>query len=330
MARRLGITVPFPDASLADHRSWFADLAAAGYSDVWSYEVDGADGFTPLALAAAWEPSLRLGIAIAPAATRGPALLAQTVAAVAEAAPGRFAFGLGSSSEVIVERWNGVPFDRPYARVRDTLRFLRAVLAGEKVRCRYETFAVDGFRLARPVTNPPPLYLAALRPGMLRLAGREADGVILNWLAAEDVTASLAEVQAGASRREAGGGAMAEPEVVARIFVVPEADPEIARRVARRMIMAYLTVPVYAELHRWLGRGPLLEPMWAAFAAGDRTGAMAAIPNDVVDALVVHGDLQACRDHIARYVERGVTVPVLAVVTAGTGLREPVLGLAAT
>lgn len=326
MARRLGITVPFPDASLAEHRGWYADVAAAGYTDVWSAEVDGADGFTPLALAAAWEPGLRLGIAIAPAFTRGPALLAQTVAAMAEAAPGRFAFGLGSSSDVIVERWNAIPFTRPYARVRDTLRFLRTAMAGEKVRARYETFSVDGFRLSRPVTDPPPLYLAALRPGMLRLAGREADGVILNWLSAEDVATSLAEVRAAGADRPAG--LAHQPEVVARIFVVPEPEPEAARAVGRRMIAAYLTVPAYADFHRWLGRGPLLEPMWAAWAAGDRAAALAAVPDDVVDALVVHGDLETCRRHVDRYVANGVTVPVLAVVCPNGGLRQSVLGLA--
>jgi hypothetical protein len=94
------------------------------------------------------------------------------------------------------------------------------------------------------------------------------------------------------------------------------------------MIAAYLTVPAYAAFHRWLGRAPRLDAMWRAWAAGDRAGALAAIPDDVVDALVVHGDVAACRDHVARYVANGVTVPVLAVVTAGAGLREPVLSLA--
>ena len=92
---------------------------------------------------------VRLGIAIIPAYTRGPALLAMSVAAMAEAAPGRFVMGLGTSSNVIVEQWNATPFDRPYQRVRDTLRFLRKALANEKVTETYETFAVSGFKLAR-------------------------------------------------------------------------------------------------------------------------------------------------------------------------------------
>ena len=180
---RWGITVPF-DVPLHDHRQWFELLAELGYTDVWTGEADGLDGFSPLLLAAAWTSSLRLGSAVIPAYTRGPAVLAQSAAAVAEAAPGRFALGIGTSSDVIVGRWNDIGFIEPYRRARDTLRFLRDALAGQRVDHDYGTFAVRGFRLARPVTDPPPLYLAALRPGMLRLAGREADGVILNWLAA--------------------------------------------------------------------------------------------------------------------------------------------------
>jgi len=312
---RYGITVPFDGVLLPDHRRWYAELADLGYTDAWSAEVDGADGFTPLALAAAWEPRLRLGVAIAPAYTRGPALLAQTAAAMAEAAPGRFALGIGASSDVIVSRWNGLAMEEPYRRMRDTLRFLKAALAGAKVDERYETFAVGGFRLARPPEQPPPVYLAALRPGMLRLAGAEADGAILNWLSADDVRRSVAEVGPG-------------KEVVARIFVVPTADVDTARAVGRRMVTAYLNVPAYAEFQRWLGRADALGAMWEAWAAGDRKAALAAVPDEVVDDLVVHGSFEECRDHVARYVANGVTVPALMVVPVGVSLDDAVRGLA--
>ena len=317
---RYGITVPFDGVPLHEHRRWFEELVDLGFTDAWSAEVDGADGFTPLALAAAWAPALHLGVAIAPAFTRGPALLAQTAAAMADAAPGRFALGLGASSDVIVERWNGIDYADPYARVRDTLRFLRRALAGEKVTEAYPTFAVRGFRLSRRPAEPPPIYLAALRPGMLRLAGREADGAILNWLSAEDVTATTAEVA-----KAAEGG---RREIVARIFVVPEPDPDVARAIGRRMVAAYLTVPAYADFHRWLGRGPQLQGMWDAWAAGDRAGALDAIPDEVVDDLVVHGSPEACRDHVARYVANGVTVPLLLVVPGRQELAASLHGLA--
>ena len=314
-APRYGITVPFDGVSLEDHRAKYEELIRLGYTDVWSAETDGADGFTPLALAAAWTPSLQLGTAIIPAYTRGPALLAQSVAAMAEAAPGRFTLGLGTSSDVIVSRWNGIEFAEPYKRVRDTIRFLRAALAGEKVDHQYDTFSVRGFRLARPVAVPPAIFLAALRPGMLRLAGAEADGVIINWLSAEDVATVTPELGA-------------EIPVAARIFVCPSEDADTVRAIGRRMIAAYLNVGVYAEFHRWLGRGSALEGMWAAWQAGDRKAALAAIPDEVVDALLVHGSFEQCREHVGRYVANGVTIPVMAVIPVGVSIDEAIAGLA--
>ncbi len=312
---RYGITVPFDGVTLEDHRRWYEELVQLGYTDVWSAETDGVDGFTPLSLAAAWSPSLRLGVAIIPAYTRGPALLAQSVAGMAEAAPGRFTLGLGTSSDVIVSRWNGIEFAEPYKRVRDTIRFLRTALAGEKVDQEYETFTVRGFRLARPVEHPPPIFLAALRPGMLRLAGREADGVILNWLSAEDVATVKPEIGAAVP-------------VAARIFVCPTEDAGLARAVGRRMIAAYLNVGVYAAFHRWLGRGPELEPMWNAWQSGDRKAALAAITDDVVDALVVHGSFDECRAHVGRYVAHGIDIPVMAVIPLDQPLEAVLKGLA--
>jgi probable F420-dependent oxidoreductase len=314
-APRYGITVPFDGVSLPAHRDRYHQLVELGYTDVWTAETDGTDGFTPLALAAAWEPALRLGVAIIPAYTRGPALLAQSAAAMAEAAPGRFTFGLGTSSDVIVSRWNAASFDKPYQRVRDTIRFLRTALAGEKVDHEYETFTVRKFKLSRPPEQPPPIFLAALRPGMLRLAGREADGAIINWLSAEDVATVVPEIGAPVP-------------VAARIFVCPSEDLDLVRMVGRRMIAAYLNVGVYAEFHRWLGRGPALEPMWEAWRAGDRARALEQIPDEVVDSLLVHGSFEECRRHVGRYVANGVDIPVLAVLPIGVELEEAVRGLA--
>ncbi len=309
------MTIPFDGIPLAEHREWFEELVALGYSDVWSSEADGTDGFTPLALAAAWTPSLRLGVAIIPAFTRGPAVLAQSVAALAEAAPGRFTMGIGTSSDVIVERWNGIPFVEPYKRARDTVRFLRQALSGEKVDSAFDTFTVKGFRLSRPPAVVPPILVAALRPGMLRLAGREGDGAIINWLSADDVPKVAAEVGPG-------------KEIVARIFVYPSDDAEAVRAVGRRMIAAYLNVPVYAAFHEWLGRGPQLQEMWSAWKAGDRKAALAAIPDQVVDDLVLYGSAAEVRAKVQRYVDNGVTTTALALFTAGLDLHRAIRDVA--
>jgi probable F420-dependent oxidoreductase len=298
------MTVPLP-GHLHTHRDRLVELADMGYTDIWSAESDGADAFTPLAMAAAWEPRLRLGTAIVPAYTRSPACFAQSVASMADAAPGRFAIGIGSSSNVIVEKWNGIPFVEPYKKVRDVVRFLNDALSGEKVAKSYDTFEVNGFKLGVRPEVKPKILVAALREGMLRLAGRESDGAIINWLSPTDVR-RVAEVV-----NDAAGGE--EREIVARIFVCPSENAEVVRAAGRFAIAAYLNVPVYAEFHRWLGRGPQLQGMWDAWKAGDRKAALAAIPDEVVDDILIHGSPAECRAKIQAYFDNGVTTSSLAI-----------------
>jgi probable F420-dependent oxidoreductase len=325
MYGRWGLTVPLTGVPLGAHAPLLVELADLGYTDVWTSEVAGTDAFTPLALASTWAPTLRLGTAIAPVFTRGPGLLAMTAAALAEVAPDRFRLGIGASSPVVVQDWNARSYVDPYGHTRDMLRFLRKALAGELVDETFPTFSVRRFKLERPPTDPPPILLAALRARMLRLAAAEADGVILNWLAATD----LPKVNDELTSAKDGF------ETVARIFVCPTDDLRYARDLGRRMIAGYLTVPAYAEFHRWLGRGEVLDPMWRAWADGDRRGATAAIPDDVVDTLVLHGTPEACRDQVGQYVAQGVQTPVIALLptpelTSGDpgALRAVLRGLA--
>ena len=298
--RRWGLTVPLIGVPLLEHRRLVQSLPDLGYTDLWSAETNGTDAFTPLALAAAWEPTLRLGTAIVPVYTRGPALIAMSASALNAAAPGRFVLGLGASSPVIVGDWNGIAYDEPYRRSRDVLRVVRSALAGERVDGSFDSFTIRRFKLDKPAGTPPPILLAALRPQMLRLAGREADGTILNWLAATDVARCVEAMQATGK------------EVAARIFVCPTPDTDYARQLGRALISTYLTVPAYAAFHDWLGRGDALRPMQEAWASGDRAAAAAAIPDEVVDELVLHGAPERCREQVQAYAAAGVSTPVIA------------------
>ncbi len=321
--QRYGMTIPFDGIPLGEQADAIRELADLGYTDVWSSEANGADAFTPLALASVWAPSLRLGTAIVPAFTRGPACMAQSVASLAAAAPGRVAFGIGTSSNVIVEGWNGIPFVEPYAQTKAMVRFLRQAFTNEKVTDDFGRFQVRGFKLGVPVTEPIPILVAALREGMLRLAGREGDGAIINWLSADDVSTVAPVVQGASSDGTA-------KEVVARIFVAPTTDRDLVMYAGRMAIAAYLNVPVYADFHRWLGRGEMLAEMWRLWKEGDRKGALAAIPDQLVDDLIIWGSPEACREHVARYVENGVTTPALAVLPFGLDVRQAARDLAPT
>src|ERR1700727_858666 len=133
MARRnrWGITLPLHGLSLSAQREFVTALPVLGYTDAWTSELAGTDAFSPLVLASQWAPELRLGTAIAGIYTRAPVALAVSAGTLAQLAPGRFVLGLGTSSQVAVEQWNGIPFTRPLQRSRDMLRFLRAARAGQ-------------------------------------------------------------------------------------------------------------------------------------------------------------------------------------------------------
>jgi probable F420-dependent oxidoreductase len=310
--KRWGMTLPLTGMPLADQREIVTSMPDFGYTDAWSAELNGIDAFTPLALTAQWAPQLRLGTAIVGIYTRAPSTLAVQAGTLAALAPGRFVMGIGTSSKVAVEQWNGIPFEKPYQRSRDMLRFLKEALAGGKVSHEYETFSVDGFRLDPAPQPPPALALAALRPGMVRLAAAEAGIAITNWLSPADVPRV----------REVAGP---DCELVARIFVCPTEDTDTARYIGRRVIAAYLTVPVYAAFHEWLGRGEIIAPMLAAWNSGDRRGALEAIPDKLVDELVLHGSLEHCRERVAEYHATGLDTPVISIMpTPGLDLAEGV------
>jgi len=322
-ARRWSLSVPIDGFALPEHADLAREAERLGYSDAWSYEADGLDCFASLA-PVALATRMRLGTAIANVFTRGPATLAMSAASVADMAPGRFCLGLGAGSQPIVEAWNGGRFAQPATRVREMVQVVRAALSGERVVFKGQTLAVDGFRLTRPPAERVPIYVAALRAGMLQVAGEVADGVILNWLAAADVPRVVGVVRQAAAR---AGRDPAAVEITARLLINvdppgPEADVGV-----RRHVTAYLNVPVYRAYQEWLGRGGELAPMWQAWERGDRKAAVAAVPAGVMGDLIVRGSMPEIRAHVQRYLDAGIDTAFLQVSTLepDPGRRRQVL-----
>jgi probable F420-dependent oxidoreductase len=296
---RWALTLPFNGVTLRDHRALVEGAEAVGYDDFWTGETTGPDGFTPLAVTAAWTERMRLGTGVVNAFTRGPAVLAQHAAALQDASGGRFCLGIGSSSNVIVERWNGIPFEKPLTRVRETVEVLRTVLAGER--------GPGGFKLETPPQSPPPIYIAALRGRMLRLGGAIGDGTFVNFLPLSNVEQVVGEIRAG--EREAGKQP-GSTDVVCRFFCIQQPASE-AIGVARWMFAAYATVPVYEAYFRWLGWGEAIDPMVEAWRVGDRQRALEAAPEELIHEIFVFGDAGEQKLRLAEFVENGITIPVL-------------------
>src|SRR5215470_13664910 len=264
MAERWGLTLPLPGLSLAAHEGLVKRAEAAGYTDFWSGETNGPDGFTPLALSAAWTERARLGTGIVGVFQRGPALLAQEAAALADASGGRFVLGIGSSSDRIVEGWNGIPFEKPLSRVRETVEFLRAALDGERTG--------TGFKLETAPAQRVPIVLAALRGKMLELAVERADGAFTNFLPISGLPKVVAQLQ------DAPEGF----ELLCRFFCLP-GEREQVEPLARFMFSSYITVPVYEKFYRWLGHSDKIDGMVQAWAEKDRQKAAELAPWELIE-----------------------------------------------
>jgi probable F420-dependent oxidoreductase len=308
----IGLSIPFPGYSLAEHRDVLSEAVDLGYTSVWSSESNSTDAFTPLSVSAAWQPGLALGTSVVPVQTRGPGVLAQCFASLAEATPSRVVAGIGASTPTVVKDWNNTDFDHPYKRVRDTIRFLRSALAGEKVTEKYETFSVEGFRLLRPPTVVPRVMIAAGRQTMLKLAGRDADGAIINWVSPEDVATIAPIVRAAAGEHST--------EVVARLFVCPSTDADAVRSAARPFLAQYVTPAGYREFHQWIGRGERLRDVFDLWDRGERRRAAASVSDAVVDEIVIHGSPEQCRETVQAYLDAGLTSASL--VALGIGMDE--------
>jgi probable F420-dependent oxidoreductase len=285
------MTIPFTGVPLHELGPLVRRIEDAGYDDVWSAEATEFDGFTPLAIAAVHSERLRLVSGIVNVFTRGPALLAQSAAALADLSEGRFVLGLGASSNVIVEQWNGIAFRRPLAKVEETVRYLRAVLAGER--------GPGGFKLAAPPAVPVPIVLAALRERMLRLAGDVADGAFANFLPLSGV------------ERVVSTFAQPDKELACRFFSIHGSEDE-ALALAKRTFVAYATVPVYADFFRWLGRGDEIEPLVDAWNAGDRKRALELAPEALIRETFLLGPVEAQRERLGEFAAAGIDTAVLA------------------
>jgi probable F420-dependent oxidoreductase len=287
---KLALTIPFSGLSLSELGPLARRAEELGYESLWSAEATELDGFTPLVIAAQNTERVRLVTGIVSVYTRGRVILAQTAAALQDVSGGRFTLGLGASSNVIVEQWNGIPFARPLTKVRETVDWLRPVLAGER--------GEGGFKLTTPPETPVPIVLAALRDKMLRLAAERGDGAFTNFL---PLSGTKQVVEAYGS----------DNELACRFFSVPGPE-EDGLPVATRIFAAYATVPVYTEYLRWLGWGEQLDPMVEAWHGGDRARALELAPAELVREIFLLGPVEAQQERLAEFAAAGIGTAVLA------------------
>lgn len=321
---RLGLALsmlnPLP---VADFIALAREAEAGGYHALWTGEVAGVDALGAMAVLATHTHRVALATGVVPIQTRTPQLLAMSAATLGHLAPGRFALGLGVSSRIIVGDWHGRPFEPPVAQMREAVTLIRQALAGDKVTFEGRFFRARNFRLAIPVPpRPVKIYLGALGPGMLELAGELADGVLLNWLAPRSVPACVRHLEAGARR---AGRALGDFEIGAFVRTRVTDATDATRQWLARDITQYATVDAYARFFASCGYADEMERLNAAWRGGDRAAAVGCISERVLDDLGVVGSAPFCRERLAEFTRHGLTQPVVVPIAPPPDPRGAVL-----
>ena len=312
-SRRFGFFLsPYPQVETNFERALWAD--EHGFDDIWFPDGNGtADAITLAAAVAGRTQRARLCTGITPVYTRPPAILATSVQAIDSVAPGRFVLGLGSSTHAMVDGWYGSTFEKPLARMRESVALLRTLLAGEKSRYDGATVRSHGFRLNARIQAPVPIFLAAMGPKMLELVGEIADGVILNHFTPTDRLPFAMEcLDRGAKR---GGRRVEDLEIAHRICVWVTNEEDAAREFFTTDFTFYGSTAVYQNIIRLMGYPDAADGIAAGFKARDRQQILAATPEQAVRRLYVWGDQSTCHARVRELYDAGVDTVVVAPMT---------------
>ncbi len=288
--RKWGVLFSGENLSMSDLVHYAKMAKDAGAESVWSTEL-WRDGFVPLTAMAAAAPGLRVGTGVAHFA-RPPMLTELSAMSLAEYTNGNFVLGLGTAPKAWNENWHGLEYRKPVTRMREYIECIRTMWTAtptHSVSYRGEFFNLQEYRRFLPAPYPRvPIYLAAVQPRMLRLAGTHADGMIVNTL---NGTKYLTEVVHPNLKRglDASGRSLNEFELCAIKCCAVNKDAKRARDLSRHVIAFYATVPYFDIVFDPLG---FTEPKLAirdAMSRGDIPGMLAAVTEAMIDTLVLAG-----------------------------------------
>lgn len=307
LRKRIAVTLP-AGPRVADTLERVRWAEQHGYDDAWFADAGAPDALTTAAALAGITQHIRIGVAVTPVFTRTPAVLAATANTLGQLLPGRFVLGLGTSSQTMMIDWHGVAFDKPLTRVRNTALLVRSMLRGEK-----SDFDQDGLRSRNyrqeALENPPPIYLAALRPKMIETAAEVGDGVIINLWPRSALPNILEHVRIGAER---AGKDWRTVEIVNRAMVLVTDDKPAARNLFRAAFAPYYANPVYNHFLAWAGFAGAAGEIAAGWAARDRARTSGALDDALVDEIAVIGSADECRARIAADAAAGIHTQIIA------------------
>ncbi len=307
LTKQVAVTVPsWPDIRNTIELLQWAERN--GYTDAWFGDSGAPDALTTAAAVAQHTSSIRIGIAATPVYTRSPTVIAASVNVLGQLLPGRFVMGLGSSSQTIMGRWNGIPLEKPLTRVRETAELVRTMLTGAKIDFTGTTLQSHGYRQPA-LQNPPPIYIAALRPKMIEMAAAVGDGVIFNLWPKSALPRMIEHVHIGARR---AGKNPEDVEVVHRAMVLATDDKAAARNLFRAAFAPYYATPVYNRFLAWAGYPEAAAVIAEGWKRKDRAMTTGALSDDLIDEIAVIGTEDEIHQRFREHAEGGVHTHIVA------------------
>jgi len=307
------------DLSLAAMRTLVTAAEAAGYESAWLPESVGRDAVAELIGLIPAGARITLGTGIVPVFARLPTLTAAAMAVAATIAPGRVVLGVGIGHRDGLVAGHGVEFSRPLTRTREFVEIARRLLRGERVEQLSGSFPIQDYQVECLPPLPVPVYVAALRPAMLRMAGACADGVLMNWATPARVREAVEHVRAG--EREAGR----PPGVVRIASYLRTCVSEDASRVesaSRKQIAQYGSMVYYRNYFAEIGFASQAAALQAAWAQGDAAAAANAVDQPMLSALTLYGSAEECQARLSAYRVAGLDLPIVAPFPIGEPVED--------
>lgn len=310
-----------PELGPGDFKSLALMAEERGYETLWITEGSGGrDALTQLTAIACATSRMNVGPGILPIFGRTPLMTAMSAAGLASVSGGRFILGLGVGNRHAVESAHGVPYQRPLARLRETISIVKRLLQGDEVEHQGRLFQMEGASLGSVIPETPiPIYIAALGPRMLELAGEMADGVLLSWTGGGHLEQSIERVHAGAAR---AGRDPLEIDIAGYVRVAVVDDVEAAQPALRQQIARYSRNPYYRTFFRDCGFGEEMAIAEQSLERGDTDAASEAISPQMQRELAVIGTAEDCRAELEKMRSRGLRQPVVAPFPVGESVAS--------
>ncbi len=309
-----------PNLSPQDYQELSSQAEKNGFEAVWVPEGGGRDSLTSLATIAMKTDAVKLGTGILPIFARTPTNTAMGAAGMAAVSDGRFLLGLGVGHAPTVESRDGIPFNQPMTRMRETIQIIKALLSGEEVNFTGKQFKITGASMgaATPKTKVP-IYIAALGPQMLEMVGELADGVLMNWTAVDYLGEAIGHIKRGA---EKAGRDPNEIDIAGYVRVAVGDNLTESRVSLRRQVARYASNQFYRNFFSQTGFDKEMSAAAAALADGNLDKAADSITEEMQDQVAIVGTVEECRAALEKRRAAGLQLPVIAPFAVGDNMAS--------